>query len=90
MQQLIVFQHVNMHGAHKHFFTSEPNFNAGDDNFFNDIVSSIVVVEGRWQFYMHSNFVSPVGPVLGPGIYSWVEAIGIPNDQVSSVRYLGQ
>lgn len=56
---------------------------------WNDQISSIVVVSGQWQFYLHRDFVEPLGPVLGPGYYPWVEAVGIRNDQVSSFRCVG-
>ena len=36
--QVILFQHANFHGAHKHVFVEEANLNAGDDNSFNDQV----------------------------------------------------
>lgn len=88
MAQIIIFEHRNLHGNHKHIFTSEPNLNAGDDNFFNDKLSSFVIVEGRWQFFRDSNFGNPASQVLQPGVYRWVEDFGIPNDSVSSLRLL--
>ena len=74
MAHVILFQHANFHGAHKHVFTNEANLNAGDDNTFNDITSSIVVVEGRWDFFLNSGFNGKLGPTLGPGLYSSVNA----------------
>ena len=89
MSHIIIFEHRNLHGGHKHVFSSEPNLNAGDDNFFNDRLSSFVILEGRWQFFRDSNFGSPASNVLGPGVYGWVEDFGIPNDSVSSLRLVG-
>ena len=44
MGHLILFEHINFHGRHKHVFQDEPNLNTDDDNSFNDITSSIVVL----------------------------------------------
>jgi hypothetical protein len=84
MSHVILFEHAWFHGAHKHVFGREPNLAAGDDSFFNDRVSSIVVLEGHWHFYRHVNFGDFLGH-LDPGTYPWVEDVGIPNDQMSSV-----
>jgi hypothetical protein len=61
---------------------------------WNDQISSIIVVSGTWQFWRNANFQPGPGDrdwILGPGYYSWVEAVGIPNDQISSfgVRSFG-
>jgi Beta/Gamma crystallin len=66
------------------FSPQEPNLAAGDDSFFNDRVSSIVVVEGHWHFFRHVNFVDLIG-ILNPGVYPWVQDVGFPNDQMSSL-----
>jgi Beta/Gamma crystallin len=88
MAEIILFEHINFHGAHKHLFTSEPNLNATDDHFFNDAVSSFVVVSGQWQFSRDWYNNGPDSHVFGPGLYSWVENVGIPNDSVSSVALI--
>ncbi|NHZ82966.1 hypothetical protein F2P44_27360 [Massilia sp. CCM 8695] len=88
MAEIVLFEHANYHGAHKHLFGSETNLNAPDDNFFNDRISSFVVLSGRWQFYRDSNFHGPASQVFGPGRYNWVEAVNVPNDSISSVRQL--
>jgi len=83
---VILFEHANFHGAHKHVFGPESNLNAGDDNFFNDRVSSIVVLAGTWKFFQDSGFNGPYQAVLGPGLYPSVEAANIKNDDMSSLR----
>jgi hypothetical protein len=88
MAEIILFEHINFHGAHKHLFTSEPNLNAVDDNFFNDRVSSFVVVSGDWQFSRDADYSGPDSNVFGPGLYNWVENVGVPNDSISSVALL--
>jgi hypothetical protein len=82
----VLFEHANFHGAHKHVFGIESNLNAGDDNFFNDKVSSILVLAGAWEFFRDSGFQGSYGVVLGPGLYPWVEAVKIKNDDMSSLR----
>jgi hypothetical protein len=91
MPHVILFEHPNFRGAHKHVFAAEETLDFHEDKFFNDRVSSIVVLEGNWQFYRHSNFQSPYGKILGPGRYSWVEAfgVGITNDDLSSLKPVG-
>ena len=86
MAEIILFEHINFHGAHKHLYGSESNLAAGDDNFFNDRLSSFVITSGTWQFFRDINFSGPASNVFGPGRYNWVENIGIPNDTVSSIR----
>jgi hypothetical protein len=90
MAHVILFEHAGFHGAHKHVFQDEPNLNAGDDNFFNDKTSSIVILDGNWEFFINWNHEGKLGRTLGPGIYPWVEdpaALGPgSNDQISSLR----
>ncbi len=85
MAHVILFEHIDFRGAHKHVFKAEPNLAAGDDTFFNDLTSSIVILEGTWSFYTDANFIGELA-VLGPGMYRWVEEVGIPNDSISSLQ----
>jgi Beta/Gamma crystallin len=80
---------ANYHGAHKHVFLAEANLNAPDDNYFNDKVSSFHILSGLWVFFRDSQFQNPYanGTEFGPAIDgSWVEAVGIKNDDMSSLR----
>jgi hypothetical protein len=86
MPEAILFENANFHGRHKHVFGPEPNLNAPDDNYFNDKVSSFVILDGNWSFYGNSGFNAPYAPVLGPGLYPSVTAAGIKNDDVSSLQ----
>jgi hypothetical protein len=90
MPHVILFEHAGFHGAHKHVVGPEPNLNAGDDNYMNDKTSSIVVLEGNWEFFIDWQFIGKLGQTLGPGSYAWVEdpaALGPgSNDQISSLR----
>jgi hypothetical protein len=86
LPHVILFEHANLHGRHRHVFGAEPNLNAGDDNYFNDKVSSLVVVSGEWAFYRNANYNGQYAATLGPGIYRWVGGLDIQNDDMSSLR----
>jgi len=87
---LILFEHGSFHGRHRHIFNSEDNLNAEEDSDFNDRVSSIVVVSGNWRFFRNFNFDDAYPAILGPGIYRSVSAVGILNDDISSVQVADQ
>ncbi len=69
--QAIVFEDPNMTGSHTHLFTSDPDLTKMD-KFWNDKISSIVIISGNWTF-----LADPVGAggttnpsiTLGPGVY---------------------
>lgn len=86
MAEIVLFEHVNFRGAHKHLYGSESNLAASEDSFFNDKTSSFVITSGSWQFFQDINFSGQASAVFGPGRYNWVGNVGIPNDSVSSVR----
>jgi hypothetical protein len=86
MAHVILFQHANFDGSHKHIFRAEPNLGALIFPGMNDQVSSFVILEGNWQFFIDKNYVGQVGGLLGPGVYPWVGDIFIPNDKISSLR----
>jgi hypothetical protein len=86
MAHAILFEHMNFHGAHKHVVGPESNLNAQDDNFFNDRVSSLVVLEGSWALYGDYKFEGQYPPILGVGLYPRIDAIGIKNDDISSLQ----
>ena len=87
MAHVIIFEHANFHGAHKHVFRGETSLNAGDDNFFNDKTSSFVILEGNWEFFVHANFVGKFGGTIPPGKYPSMSVLGPgSNDNISSLR----
>ena len=98
---LIVYIDANFGGLHTHIFGDTARFtqlalggvNSGVGGDWNDKVSSFVIVSGIWQFFKDENFQPaplPFPQGLGPGLYPWVEAVGIDNDSLSSVRVIGQ
>lgn len=88
--QVILFENANLHGAHKHVTNVEPNLNASDDSSFNDVTSSIAVLQGEWLTYRDANFQRPYDVTLGEGLFPWVESVGIGNDDMSSLTIAGE
>jgi len=87
MAEIILFEHINFEGAHRHLFVSDDDLGSAYDN-FNDITSSFVVVSGEWQFSRDANYGGPDSTIFGPGLYDWVENVGVPNDSISSVALI--
>ncbi|HEV2300923.1 MAG TPA: beta/gamma crystallin-related protein [Stellaceae bacterium] len=100
MAQIILYADANFGGQHTHLFETTPDFAQlhiadahtmpDDELTWDDRVSSFVIVGGVWQFFKDTNFKIPQGNPggLGPGLYRWVEAVGIDNDSLSSVRLI--
>lgn len=92
---IILFRHANFHGNHKHVFNRENNLNSDDDNYFNDEVSSIAVIQGTWQIFYNSEYgdrAESGNPwksiTLSPGLYKNLEEFGISNDKISSLQLI--
>jgi hypothetical protein len=84
--EVILFEYGGFYGAHRHVFAPEPNLNADDDHFFNDNVASLVVLAGTWSFYSDANFYASYDVQVTPGLYPVLGALGIPEDDMSSLR----
>lgn len=83
---IVLFEHKDLRGHHRHIFVEESNLNHGDDNSLNDRVSSFVVLEGTWRFYRHSHYEVPYRGDFSPGVYRWVRDYGVENDDISSLK----
>ena len=90
---IILFADINCSGGHTHVCESLSYI--GD--YFNDVTSSFIILEGNWQFFTDENFQNQMGDfaqgesgTLGPGIYNWIEASnclgGGTNDALSSLQ----
>lgn len=86
MNHLVLFEHRKFRGRHKHIFQDEPNLGTDDDNSFDDLTSSIVVLEGTWEFFRNSDFDHRTGLTLGPGLYPSIAEYEIAEKAVSSLR----
>ena len=85
-EHIIVFQHRDFRGHHRHIFGEESNLNDSEDRTLNDKISSFVVLSGNWKLYRHANYNTEYDRTFGPGQYSWVVDFGVENDNVSSLR----
>ncbi|MCJ7445988.1 MAG: beta/gamma crystallin family protein [Methanotrichaceae archaeon] len=90
LSEVIVFENLNMDGAHKHYFASDLDLTDNPEGkFWNDQISSIVVISGNWAF-----MGDPVGAVqvpnlpvvLGPGVYPNVKLKLIEDNTISQIR----
>lgn len=88
--QAIVFENTNMEGEHKHFFASDPDLTEGSDGrYWDDKISSIVVIYGNWSFFANplgSGDVPNPSVTLGPGVYPDVTRERIEENSISQVR----
>jgi hypothetical protein len=85
-EHIIIFEHKDFRGRHRHIFGHEANLNNAEDNTLNDRMSSFVVLSGTWVFFRNTNFSEQVGGTFPPGQYESVTNFGIPNDSVSSLK----
>jgi hypothetical protein len=69
MAHVILFEYPDFRGNHKHVFQAEPNLNSPFDDAMNDKTTSIVVLEGEWEFFIDWDYLKPIKGSLGPGIY---------------------
>jgi len=90
LPEVIVFEYPAMDGQHKHYFASDLDLTDNKEGkFWNDQISSIVVISGNWAF-----LGDPVGSVelpnlpvvLGPGVYPDVTLKGIEDNTISQIR----
>jgi hypothetical protein len=88
MPQIIVYKDVNF-GGDSWLTSLAPGWgwNYVGDN-WNDSISSVIVLSGRWQFFENAGF-DPNGnsTTVGPGWYTWVEnpQFHMQNDTISSI-----
>ena len=85
---VILFEHTQFRGAHKHVFIDVENLNDPVDDSFNDLTSSIVILEGNWEFFKDSGYHHKLGETLGPGAYNAVSAYleADADNRISSLR----
>ncbi|GAB1715062.1 MAG: hypothetical protein NTAFB05_01040 [Nitrobacter sp.] len=86
----ILFENVDFQGNHKHVFDHIENLSTQVDHFnFNDKTSSLVVLEGNWQFFRDWMWQNPWPKIVGPGVYvTLTEALGVndANDAITGMR----
>ncbi len=85
LPEIEVFEHINFGG--RSWRTNLNYLYVGD--WWNDRISSIIIVRGRWRFYQHRDYKGAYWDLSGPRYYPWVEDANIPNDIISSFRFIG-
>jgi hypothetical protein len=89
--RIILFEDKNFGGKSMEIQRGAPNLSEYKEINFNDRISSFVIVDGNWSFYRNTQFNEPFfhgnkPMVLKPGAYSWVEDLGIKDDEISSLK----
>jgi Beta/Gamma crystallin len=85
---IIIFEHLNFRGRHRHIIVEEADLNHPDDNTLNDRVSSWVILVGNWEFFRNPGFTGGYtvpNRVFPPGDYPLGNP-AITNDTISSLR----
>lgn len=82
LPEIEVFEHINFGGAS--WRTNLNYLYVG--GWWNDRISSIIVVRGTWRFYQHRDYQGAYWDLTGPNYYPWVEDANIPNDIISSFK----
>lgn len=84
--EIVVFQDINFGG--NEWRTNLDTSYVGD--YWNDTISSVIVISGTWQFFENANLGRDGGAstIVGPGYYSFVEnpAFNMQNDSISSFQ----
>ena len=89
MQEIILFQDKDFRGHHVHIFFSESDLRKhplGDNDCFNDKVSSFIIKEGTWEFWEHIDFKGVKYNTLGKGNYADVSKFNISDNKLSSLK----
>jgi hypothetical protein len=81
--EVVICEHINFGGVNER--TNLNWYYVG--GWWNDRISSIIVVSGTWRFYEHWHYEGRYWD-LTPNYYPWVEAVGIPNDLISSFQVI--
>ena len=87
--QIIVFEHSNFRGQHRHIFGEESDLHHPADTSMSGKISSFVILEGCWQFFRLAGFHIPYANTFGPNAYPWVDDIGIEDGHISSLKCVG-
>ncbi|RYE37756.1 MAG: hypothetical protein EOP21_13435 [Hyphomicrobiales bacterium] len=83
LPEVVLYEHIDFGGSS--FQTSlNWHFVGG---WWNDRISSIIVLGGHWRFYEHWHYQGRYWD-LGPGQYRWATPAGITGDTISSFQLI--
>ena len=89
--RILLFEDRNFGGRSRDIENAHPDLSTINEQNFDERTSSFAILSGNWCFYESPRFENPFMHgskplVLGPGSYSWVEDMGIKNDEISSLK----
>jgi len=79
--QIVAFDKDGLLGDHIHIFGNVPDLGK-----WNNSISSMVILSGRWEFFDEENFQGAKMGELGPGMYLRVQDHGLKDNSISSIR----
>src|SRR5438093_6254330 len=79
--QIVAYDKESLLGDHSHIFGNTTELGK-----WNNSISSMVIVAGRWEFFDEGNFKGTKMGELGPGVYLTVKDHGIKDNSISSIR----
>jgi Beta/Gamma crystallin len=96
--EIILFEHPNFRGAHRHIYRTEKTLNDPGNipgvparvlpalGQFDETTSSIIVVKGTWILYRNKDLEERVGDEAVPGAYPSVSDLHITGNTISSLE----
>ena len=79
--QIVAYDKDGLLGDHIHIFG-----NTADLGKWNNSISSMVILSGRWEFFDGEHFKGTKMNELGPGVYLRAQDHGIKDNSISSIR----
>jgi hypothetical protein len=79
--QIVAYDKEGLLGDHIHIFG-----NTAELGKWNNSISSMVILSGRWEFFDEKNFKGTKMNELGPGVYLRVQDHGLKDNSISSIR----
>ena len=79
--QIVAFDNDGLLGDHIHIFGNVPDLGK-----WNNSISSMVILSGRWEFFDEENFKDTKMTELGPGVYLHVKEHNLKDNSISSIR----
>jgi len=79
--QIVAFDKDGLLGDHIHIFGDTADLGKWDNS-----ISSMVILAGRWEFFDDDHFKGTKMGELGPGVYLRVHDRGLKDNSISSIR----
>ncbi len=89
--RIILFEGEDFCGKSINVVHAQADLTLFKEGNFNDRTSSITILSGNWSFYRDPHFETPfmhgMSPmVLSPGPYTQISSLGIPDNEISSLK----